>query len=139
MEAKGRYLLFGLPHIGEVEYKGDKPHLKEGARCAICGRPATNAHHIVPKGMGGGSKYAEIGGIKVMSPLIAVCGMGNADGCHGKLHAHDIELQWVWDNYSYERMWSMGMMLRSLGPHSQRIGEHGCWIAVGYDWMQEVS
>ena len=55
----------------------------EGDFCAFCGRPATNAHHIVPRSQGGSK-----------GPTVCVCGMGNAIGCHGLLHAHMLHLRW---------------------------------------------
>lgn len=52
--------------------------------CAICKvRKATNRHHIVPRSQGGEN-----------GPTITVCGMGNASGCHGLLHAHKLHIRW---------------------------------------------
>ena len=52
--------------------------------CAICHmRPATNRHHIVPRSHGGTD-----------GPTIAVCGNGNASGCHALLHAGRIYLRY---------------------------------------------
>lgn len=59
--------------------------------CPFCGRPATNRHHIVPRSQGGHD-----------GPTVAVCGLGNASGCHGMLHAHRLHLRpdgngwWEW-------------------------------------------
>ena len=59
--------------------------------CPFCGRPATNRHHVVPRSQGGHD-----------GPTVAVCGMGNASGCHGALHAHRLHLRpdgegwWEW-------------------------------------------
>ena len=50
--------------------------------CPFCGRPSTNRHHIIPRSQGGHN-----------GPTIDVCGMGNASGCHGKLHAHKLHLR----------------------------------------------
>lgn len=52
--------------------------------CPFCGRPATNRHHIVPRSQGGHD-----------GATITVCGMGNASGCHGKLHSLRLHLRWV--------------------------------------------
>ena len=57
--------------------------------CPFCGRPATNRHHIVYKSRGGKD-----------GPTIAVCGMGNASGCHGKLHQHLLHLRYT-DRWEY--------------------------------------
>ena len=74
-----------------------KPSI-ESLCCPFCGRIATNRHHIVPKGMGGTSEAARI-------PTVTVCGMGNASGCHGKLHQNLLELDWDedagWWRYRY--------------------------------------
>ena len=63
-----------------------KPSI-ESRCCPFCGKPATNRHHIMPKGMGGTKREKDI-------PTVTVCGMGNASGCHGKLHSHELELDW---------------------------------------------
>ena len=63
----------------------------EAQWCAFCGRPASERHHIVPRSQGGGD-----------GPTVAVCGFGNAGGCHGLLHAHVLHLRpdgrgwWEW-------------------------------------------
>lgn len=57
-------------------------------RCALCGRPASNLHHVVPKGMGGADDS--------QIPLIRLCGSGNASGCHGA--AHSGHLHFAWDD-----------------------------------------
>lgn len=63
-------------------------------RCVFCGRPATNRHHVVYRSHGG------LGG-----PTVAVCGMGNASGCHGLLHARVLHLRYDWrtDRWEYLR------------------------------------
>lgn len=54
-----------------------------GNICPFCGKPTQNRHHIVYRSHGGTD-----------GPVIDVCGMGNADGCHGELHAHRLHLDW---------------------------------------------
>ena len=56
-----------------------KPSIIQDA-CCVCGMPASDNHHVIPKGMGG-SKLAK------MIPTVALCGMGNTCGCHGEAHA----------------------------------------------------
>ena len=46
--------------------------------CVVCGKPATNQHHVVIKGMGGSRRQI---------PTVSLCGMGNTSGCHGLAHA----------------------------------------------------
>lgn len=63
----------------------------ESEMCAFCGRPATNRHHVVPRSQGGSG-----------GPTVCVCGMGNASGCHGLLHAGRLHMRpdgdgwWEW-------------------------------------------
>lgn len=55
----------------------------EGPGCPFCGRPSGERHHIVPRSQGGAD-----------GPTVAVCGFGNAGGCHGLLHEHRLHLDW---------------------------------------------
>lgn len=55
----------------------DAPSLIQDA-CCVCGMPATNNHHVVPKGLGGMSGTE--------GPRVSLCGMGNASGCHRLAH-----------------------------------------------------
>ena len=55
-----------------------KPSLMSD-HCCVCGKPATNNHHVIQKGMGG-TKRKDI-------PTLPLCGMGNTSGCHGKAHS----------------------------------------------------
>jgi hypothetical protein len=51
--------------------------------CEVCGEaPASNIHHRRPRGMGGTRRA-------IHSPawLLAVCGQGNASGCHGRIES----------------------------------------------------
>ncbi len=66
----------------------DRPSVAEGSRCAVCGRIATNRHHVVQKGMGGVSAAMER-----RIPKVLLCGSGNT-GCHGAAHARLLHLQW---------------------------------------------
>ena len=70
-------VLFNAPSI-ETEY------------CPFCGKPATNRHHIVPRSQGG-SKGA----------TVTVCGMGNASGCHGLIHAHRLHMRFIEGRWEY--------------------------------------
>lgn len=60
----------------------DAPSI-ESRWCPFCGRPSTNRHHIVPRSAGGTD-----------GPTVTVCGFGNAGGCHGKLHASRLHLDY---------------------------------------------
>ena len=94
-----RAALMGMPDIHSFQ-------------CPICGRPTQNAHHIVPKGMGGGSKKLVLNGIELLSPTIDVCGLGNASGCHGDFHAGRFSVRWVWDVGGSEEAWFSGELMR---------------------------
>lgn len=61
-------------------------------RCAICGAPATNKHHIVPRSAG---KLFDEYGHEVKKPTIRLCGGGNASGCHGLAHHHRLHFRCV--------------------------------------------
>ena len=54
-----------------------------GVRCAFCGRVPIERHHIIYRSQGGTD-----------GPTVPVCGLGNASGCHGLLHAHILHLWW---------------------------------------------
>lgn len=77
-----------------------KPSIKSDT-CPICGKRASNDHHIVPKGTGNKYLIAE-NGQKLESPTISLCGFGNnladANGrfyCHGLAHAHMLHFRWI--------------------------------------------
>lgn len=57
--------------------------------CVVCGRPATDSHHVVMKGAGGVTAALER-----RIPTLTLCGMGNASGCHGMAHRHMLHFRW---------------------------------------------
>ena len=61
----------------------------ETLNCPFCGRKATNRHHIVPRGQGGGD-----------GATVTVCGMGNASGCHRLFHDHKLHMRYT-DRWEY--------------------------------------
>ena len=67
----------------------DKPSVDDGIHCAVCGRPATNLHHVIEKGMGGVSHQVDR-----RIPKIRLCGMGNVSGCHGLVHKKLLHIYW---------------------------------------------
>lgn len=68
-----------------------KPDVDNDERlCAVCGRPATNLHHIVRRGAG--RWIAD--GKEVRKPLVRLCGDGNLNGCHGMAHANRLHFRW---------------------------------------------
>lgn len=123
--------LMGMPHIGAHYTSGLRYEMDDGAPCAVCGRPATNCHHVVPKGMGGGSKVftlqTPMGVFPLKSPLFALCGSGTT-GCHGDFHQHFLTAKWVWDDPEFGRMWWSGELLsHGIAPHDAQLLDMGSW------------
>lgn len=52
--------------------------------CVICGRPATDAHHVIQKGMGGVNKDMER-----RIPKVSLC-----RHCHNEVHAKRLHFAW---------------------------------------------
>lgn len=59
--------------------------------CAICGKPATNKHHIVKRSAG---KLVR-DGREIKKPTVRLCGEGNASGCHGLAHQGKLHFRWI--------------------------------------------
>lgn len=99
----------GKPCVGAryTSYRGDGHELLDGAVCAVCGKPATNAHHVPAKGMGGGRRLVRVGGVPMRPALIALCGSGTT-GCHGLAHQRRIRFEWRWDDARFERAFLRG-------------------------------
>lgn len=120
--------LLGKPCLGaRYEGRGDRHALLDGARCVLCGRRAANAHHCPPKGMGGGTFRLATprGEFALRPPLFAVCGSGNASGCHGLFHAGRAKARWVWDDPAFEAAWLDGSLLEGRGPNSPGLYAFG--------------
>lgn len=119
---------FGMPNAGaHYEGRGVRSNrLDEGARCAFCRRPATNAHHVPAVGMGARNAVFELCGFKLRPALIALCGSGTT-GCHGDCHSGRMRIDWVWDSGEFMRDWWEGRLLREFGPASPMLYEFGHW------------
>lgn len=78
--------------------------------CAVCGRPHPEAHHIVPRSLGGAD-----------GPVIHLCGRGNAlfDALGNELHHGLVENHrlWLWFNDGED-----ADIAPALPQHSR-----GCW------------
>ena len=61
----------------------DKPSALS-LRCVVCGRTATDAHHVVQKGMGGVSKE-----IEKRIPKVSLC-----RACHDRVHSRRLHFAW---------------------------------------------
>lgn len=132
---KGRtaraFSMLGKPCVGaEYAGNGDAHRLEGGARCCICGRPAANAHHEPPKGMGGGAFRLDTpNGPRILRPpLLAVCGGGNACGCHAMLHKGIAKVRWEWDSELFEREWLEGRLDEELYRNDERLFTMGRYI-----------
>lgn len=123
--------LLGKPCVGaRYAGRGDAHRLDDGARCVLCGRPAANAHHHPPKGMGGGTfpLATPRGGFRLRPPLFAVCGAGNASGCHGLLHSGRARIRWEWDAPEFERLWLEGTLLEGREPNEAGLFGFGKYV-----------
>lgn len=109
---KERYMLMGLPHI-------------HSELCQICGRQAGNNHHIVPKGIGGGSKVLHRHGMELYSPEIPVCGSGNASGCHRAFHEYRYTVEWVPYDATFWELWGSGELLKDYKSNDPRLWDLG--------------
>lgn len=129
---------YGKPHIG-ARYRvkgfdyGRKAALRaahsheliEGARCACCGRIATNAHHYPP--LGTAITFEHPSGEVLRPSLIAVCGSGTT-GCHNGWHGGArFRALWRWDSDEFARAWWEGDLLEAEGAHSPSLYSFGCW------------
>lgn len=116
--------LFGMPNIDAeyTDYESGEYRLLDGARCLICGRPATNVHHVVPRSV---RRDFVLGDTMLRSPLIALCGSGTT-GCHNDFHGGArYELRWEWFSESDEDRWWDGSLLRDLRPNDDALFELG--------------
>lgn len=69
-----------------------KPSIDNEARvCCVCGKPATDRHHVVRRGAG----RLVVDGREVGKPTVRLCGDGNASGCHGLAHANRLHFRWA--------------------------------------------
>lgn len=57
-------------------------------RCVVCGKTATNKHHVIER-----SEGSLLGGRKIHKPVVTLCGSGTT-GCHGKVHEGRLHLDW---------------------------------------------
>lgn len=120
---------FGMPSIGaHYEGRGVRTNrLDEGARCAFCRRPATNAHHVPNVGMGGRNKGFALHGYELRPALIALCGSGTT-GCHNQFHGGaGLRAEWRWRSKVYEEAWWTGQLLEVYEPHHPGLFEYGYW------------
>lgn len=63
--------------------------------CVVCGKPATNKHHVIEKSDG-----ELVEGVKIRRPLVRLCGSGTT-GCHGKVHDRVLHVDWRGGEWKY--------------------------------------
>ncbi|WP_077597848.1 hypothetical protein [Olsenella urininfantis] len=118
----------GKPHFGAY-YAGSgvrTNRLVRGARCAVCGAPATNSHHEPQVGMGGGRASLPLAGHGLRPALIALCGSGTT-GCHGMVHAGLLRIAWEWDGDGSD--WWEGRLPGDLYEgNAAGLYGLGCWV-----------
>lgn len=125
---------FGMPHaMAHYSGKGVRTNrLDDDAVCAVCGRMATNSHHVPAVGMGGRNASFTLHGHALRPALIALCGSGTT-GCHGLMHSGRLKAEWVWhDDEAAERWWS-GDILRGCTPHASALYIWGEWRFISSD------
>lgn len=133
---------YGMPHVGAA-YGGGSVDSHERipfARCAVCGRPATNAHHEPPKGTSPVFLLrGKLGTFALRPALIALCGSGTM-GCHGKRHRGEVAFRWVWDDGEMEAAWWDGTLLsHGMIPHEHDIYRHGHWdVLLNGEKIKEI-
>lgn len=124
--------LYGKPHIGARYVGSDRSKAMRYERiydaCFLCGRLATNCHHVVPRGKGQVFTLSTPKGTwRLRSPLFALCGSGTT-GCHNGFHGGALyRARWVWDDPTSEEAWWSGELLSELTPHSPGLYLHGRW------------
>lgn len=122
---------FGKPHVGAsyAHQAMGANMLDQGARCAWCGRPATNSHHVPPRSKGSFLFVGTNGYTTTLLPaLVALCGMGNVSGCHAMAHRHSLAVRWVWETEQAAHMWWSGELFATgIAPHSPALYELGHW------------
>lgn len=132
-----RERMMGMPHLDAHYIGGDDAHrLDDDAVCLFCGQMATEAHHIVPKGMGGGNRirvlFTDHGRFVVRSPLMALCRKH-----HGWFHDGLLSIRWEWDSPEDMEAWESGRMLLPVplgmgySVHDPRLFLHGRYIVEG--------
>jgi len=120
---------YGKPCIG-AHYNGRGVHdyrKDVGAKCAVCGAPATDVHHWPPIGKSYHGEWClrtPKGWHVLMPSLFALC-----RHCHRLFHDMTLQADWVWDTKEAERDYWSGKLTsqRKYMPHSPYLYELGHW------------
>ena len=130
---------YGAPNWMAAYTVGLNYRLLGGARCMVCGRPATNAHHEPPKGIGGVKEWRleTPKGPRLLRPaLIALCGSGTT-GCHGMRHRNELAFRWEWDSEEEESLWWDGTFPSAMEDNDPRLYLHGRWVVESRGYEHE--
>lgn len=73
-------------------------------RCVVCGSSPVQMHHVVKRSAG--NMYRD--GVRLHRPQLALCGLGNASGCHGLAHQNRLHFRWVKSNPTKSGEWLSG-------------------------------
>lgn len=119
--------LYGKPHLGAryTAKTGVTDYVRESDYCVICGKPASNVHHVPNRGAHIIEKDGEAALMR--PPLFALCGSGTT-GCHGKVHNHEISITWKWDDHEDRERWLNGEL--DYPSNDPRLFERGCWQVI---------
>ena len=71
------------------------------SRCCVCGTPATNRHHIIPRSAGN----LLVNGRPLSKPTVLLCGGGSTSGCHGLAHQKRLHFRWVEPERTQAESW----------------------------------
>ena len=125
--SQDRIELMGKPHLGAHYTAEDyrRYALDENARCAVCGRRATDVHHVVRRStIHSWTVNTPIGRFVAMSPLFALC-----RGCHEKFHQVQLDVTWEWNDEDCREAWESGDILAHVCPPGhERIFDYGHYI-----------
>ena len=122
--------LYGKPHLG-AEYVGNTATIYRitSETCAVCGRRATNVHHVPPRSKG---RIFELltpdGSHWLRAALFALCGSGT-QGCHNGFHGGArFAVRWQWHDDYWAHKWWSGELLKEHKPHDPALYLYGCWV-----------
>ncbi len=125
--------LYGKPHLG-ARYTGKGRYELTRPRCCVCGRRATNCHHVAHRSWGVEFPLVTPNGTwSLRSPLFALCGSGTT-GCHNGFHGGaTLRAEWRWRSETYEEAWWTGRLLQVHEPHSPELYDYGYWAITDRD------
>lgn len=125
---------YGKPSIGAhylSETDAHKYTREPGARCAVCGHLATEAHHWPPLGRSAKGIWTlrtPKGFFPLKPALFALCRYH-----HVMFHANALKANWVWNSDDDERAWWDGSILSEVNAGSKELYGFGHWEFIFKD------